>query len=125
MPNLIRIKHNPGHFTGLPGNIPQSTNLQGWWRADSNTFQTSGLTTTAVADGDPVGGWVDISGASVAALQGITSRRGTLRLGAIGGKNAIQFVSSNLQFLNANSIVSAFSGSAKPVTLIVVFGLTA
>lgn len=69
------------------------SNLKEWLKADAGTWQDNGLTTAATADGDPVGGWVDQSGAGKNALQGTTAAKPTLKLGAngINGKAALSF----------------------------------
>jgi hypothetical protein len=67
--------------------------LQFWVDAsDSSTLYTdSALTTLAVADGDPVGGWKDKSGNSRNVLQTDGTKKSTLRTAIRNGKNGIRF----------------------------------
>src|SRR4029077_11923747 len=56
---------------GGGGFVPtQLAGLQLWLKGGAGTYQDTGLTTAAVADGDPVGGWQDQSGQGHHATQG-------------------------------------------------------
>jgi hypothetical protein len=65
--------------------------LQLWLKADAGTFQDSGLTTPASADGNPVGGWVDQSSAGNNATQATAGLRATLKLNIQNSKPVIRF----------------------------------
>lgn len=73
---------------GIPATIP---NLAVWLKADAGTYQDSARTTLAVADGDPVGGWVDQSGAGSHASQLTSTKRPLLKLATINGLPSLLF----------------------------------
>jgi hypothetical protein len=70
-----------------PGNL---TGLIAWYRADGTKWQTSARATPAVADGDPVGAWDDLSGLGNNALQAVAGKRGTLKLAIQNGRPVIR-----------------------------------
>lgn len=99
--------------------IPTQTNLKEWLWAGAGTYQDNGLTTPALADGDPVGGWKDQSGAGKDVLQGTTANKPVLRLGAngIGNRAALSHDGSNDYVASA-----AFAAQLnQPNTIYVVF----
>lgn len=63
----------------------QIAGLQLWLRADAGTFQDTGLTTPAAADGDPVGGWQDQSGSGNHATQATAANKLALKLAIQNG----------------------------------------
>jgi hypothetical protein len=89
MPNPI-IRGRTGGQRFDPSKLP---GLQLWLRADRGLYQDSALTTPAVADGDPVGGWKDQSGQGRHATQATAAARPTLVLGptGLGGQRALLF----------------------------------
>jgi hypothetical protein len=76
--------------------------LQFWVdAADASTLYTnSALTTLAVSDGDPVGGWKDKSGNSRNALQTDGTKKPLLKLAIQNGRNVVRFdgVNDNMTF---------------------------
>ena len=84
------------------------SNLIAWFRADLGLWQDSGLTTQAVNDGDPVGGWVDQSGNGNNVLQSTSADRATLKLSILNGHPVVRFNgSSDYLFSSAFSALSA------------------
>lgn len=73
-------------------NPKQISGLKLWLdAADPSTLrQDSALTTAAVADGDPVGGWLDKSGSGSNAIQSTSGKRPVLKLGVQGGRNGVR-----------------------------------
>jgi len=69
---------------GIPGAVA-------WYKADAEVFQDSALTTPAVLDTDPVGGWKDQTGLNHAQIQATTTRRPTLRLNQKNGLPIVRF----------------------------------
>jgi len=65
----------------------------------SSRFQDSGLTTAAAADGDPVGGWKDLSGNSYSFLQSTSVYRPVLKLSVQNSLPAIRFTAASNQYL--------------------------
>lgn len=65
----------------------------------SPLWTTSARTTPALADGDPVGGWDDISGNGRIFTQATAGQRGTLKLAVADGKRAVRFVAASTQAL--------------------------
>lgn len=59
--------------------------LKVWYCADEETHQDAGKTTPADQDGDPVGGWGDLSGNGCDATQATDANRPTLHLNALNG----------------------------------------
>ncbi len=80
----------------LPTSI---SSLACWFKADAGTYKDSALTTTATADGDPVGGWVDQSGNAYNALQSTSGNRPTLKLNQQHSLPTILFTSASSTFL--------------------------
>lgn len=75
-----------------PGfSIASIAGLKGWFKADAGTFQDTAMTTPAVADADPVGGWQDQSGTGNHLTQATGTKRPTLRLAIQNGRSAIKF----------------------------------
>lgn len=62
-----------------------------WLRADTGLWQSSARTTSAVADGDPVGLWEDLSGAGNNVTQGTSTKKPTLKLAIQNGQNVVRF----------------------------------
>jgi hypothetical protein len=76
---------------GGAGFVPtQIAGLKLWVKGDTGTFQDTGLTSAAVADGDPVGGWQDQSGQGNNATQGTAAAKGTLKLNVLNGKAVVR-----------------------------------
>ncbi len=65
--------------------LSASANLLLWLSADSGTYQDTGLSVPAAADGDPVGGWADRSGHGKNATQAVAINRPTLQLNSLNG----------------------------------------
>ena len=65
-----------------------------WFEADSGTYQDSGLTTPATANGAPIGGWVDKGPQGINALQSTSGHRCALATNAVNGHPAITAGSS-------------------------------
>lgn len=87
----------------------------------STLFQDSALTTPAVADADPVGGWFNKStGAATHATQATGTKRGSLKTAIINGLNVVRFDGTD-DFLEANALSSSFTGSDMPFTLLMAF----
>jgi hypothetical protein len=72
-----------------------------WLKADAGTWQLSTLTTPAVADGDPVGGWTDQTVNGHSPVQATATKRGTLKLNMRNGLPVIRF-DGVTQFLSKN-----------------------
>lgn len=60
-----------------------------WHRSTLNTFQDAARSVVAVADADPVGGWVDLSGFANHASQATSTKRLTLKTGVQGGRSGL------------------------------------
>jgi len=71
-----------------PARIP---GLQLWLRADAGVYQDAAKTTPAVADGDVVGAWADLSGAGNDATQATTAKKPLLKLNIVNGKSVVRF----------------------------------
>lgn len=86
-------------------NLNQISGLQLWLDADdsSTMYTDSTLTTLAVADGDPVGGWRDKSGNNRHALQSDGTKKPALKLAVKNGKNGIYFSQAAQQFFQFSS----------------------
>lgn len=91
-----------------------------WLRSDAGTFTTSAMTTAAVADADPVGGWADQSGRGNHATQATAGKRPALKLAIQNGRSVLRFTAASSQGLYANGIATALAGSDKPFTMLVV-----
>lgn len=98
MPNYLtyyRRTRNPGYITGLTTmeSVLPTTNLK--FRLDNyqQLYQDSGFTTAATADGDPVGGWKDLSTNALHMTQGTSGNRPLLKI--VSSKNEILFDGSN------------------------------
>jgi hypothetical protein len=108
-------------LSGIAGAAWTPKNIAGlalWLDASdaSTLFQDSALTTPAVADTDPIGGWLDKSGNGRNALQATALQRGRLRLNIINGKPVwANDVNDELRF------VQALFAQAQPATLYCVF----
>ena len=77
-------------------------------------YQDSAITTPAVSDGDPVGGWTDNTANANNALQTTSAYRPKLKLNVFGGQNGIRFDGS-ASFLSLGqpaSLANAIVGSA-------------
>jgi hypothetical protein len=81
----------------------QIAGLALWLRADLGVYQDTGLTTPAVADGDPVGGWQDQSGTGNHALQATAGKRPLLKLAIQNGQPVLRFDATN-DFLQATLV---------------------
>jgi hypothetical protein len=66
--------------------------IAAWYDASdpSTLFQDSALTTAAVADADPVGGWKDKSGLGNHAIQATTTKRFSLKLAIKNGRPVVR-----------------------------------
>lgn len=62
-----------------------------WLKSTTGLYQDSGLTTPATADGDPVGGWKDLSGLAHHLLQSVSADRPTLKLAIQNGRPVVRF----------------------------------
>lgn len=82
-----------------------------WLKSDQGVFQDAALTTAAVADGDPVGGWQDLSASGLNLTQSIAGSRPTLKLNIRAGKPVIRFNGINNYLGGGNSfnLGSAFT----------------
>jgi hypothetical protein len=99
---------------GGAGFVPtQLAGLQLWLKGGAGTFQDTGLTTAAVADGDPVGGWQDQSGQGHNAIQGTAAAKGTLKLNVKNGKSVVRFD-------GVDDYLTSTFGAATPFHLFVV-----
>lgn len=76
--------------TIYPANI---AGLVTWWRTDTPGvfFQDSALTTPAVANGDPIGGWLDSWTGASHLLQATAAQRPTLELPAKNGYPGVKY----------------------------------
>lgn len=74
--------------TFSPRSIP---GLALWLDGARGLWQDSARTTPATADGDPVGAWDDQSGNGRNATQATASKRGTLKLGIVNGRQVVRF----------------------------------
>lgn len=118
--NVRRIYADP------PFMLPDPAHLLARWQAAAGTFQDAALTTPAVANADPVGGWVDQSGNGNTATQATAGSRPTLRLGIFkGSRPGLLFTAASVQSLLADTLAASFSGDDKPFTFISVYALTA
>lgn len=88
-------------WTSLGGGIafdPLSLSPALWLRADAGLFQErtgAAATTPASADGDPVGSWLDQSGALNHATAGTDAARPTLKLAQVNGRSVVRFDGSD------------------------------
>jgi hypothetical protein len=99
MANLLTLLGaNGGGFTPL-----QISGLAVWLRADLGVWQDTGLSTPAVADNDPVGGWQDLSGAGNHAVQATAGKRPLLKLNIQNGRPVLRFDATD-DFLQATLV---------------------
>jgi hypothetical protein len=83
--------------------------LISWLRADLGTWQLSSLITPAIADSDPVGGWVDQQ-SGYNPIQATTAYRATLKTNILNGKSVIRFNGTS-SFLSSGTFSSALTSS--------------
>jgi hypothetical protein len=69
----------------------QVAGLKLWLEADGTLWQDSARTTSAAADGDPVGAWDDGSGLANHATQATSTKRPTLKLAIQNGRPVVRF----------------------------------
>src|SRR5262245_58587880 len=106
--------------SGGPGfTPPQTGNLQGWWWANSGTYQDTALSTPATADNTAVGGVSPLLGA-VPLTQATGANRPLLKLAQINGRSTLLFNKASTQFLSANALAASVSGTDRPQTWIAV-----
>ena len=65
--------------------------IQLWLKADAGLWQDAAMTTPAVADTDPVGGWADQSGNANHATQATAGNRPLLKLAIQNGRPVVRF----------------------------------
>jgi photosystem II stability/assembly factor-like uncharacterized protein len=110
----LQVVYNPAPepfgYRG-PGGVGRLEELGVWLRAGINSFQDMG-TTPAVADGDKIQLWGDMSSATVEVSQESTDDRPTLVLGENGmnGMPAVEFNGEN-EYLIGNDVVPGVSTS--------------
>ena len=85
--------------------------LTGWFKADSGTYQDTALATPAVADADPVGHWLDLSGNGNHLVQSTGSSKPALKLNIQNGMPVIRFNGST-------SFMTAALASTQPYTIV-------
>lgn len=85
-----------------PADIP---GLQIWLKADAGTYQNSALTTPAVADGAPVGGWVDQSGRGNTVVQASAPDKPELKVAALNGLPVVRFNGSSDVLATAGPVI--------------------
>jgi hypothetical protein len=91
----------------------QLSGLVLWLKAGVGTYQDTGFSTPAVADGDPVGGWQDQSGQGHHATQATAAAKGTLKPSIKNGKSVVHFD-------GVDDYLAATFGAATPFHLFVV-----
>lgn len=104
----------------LPSYPPQKAALQVWLDAAVGTYQDAAMTTAAVADADPIGGWADQSGKGNHATQATAGLRPVLKLAQLNGKPSVLWTAASAQYLSANGAAAAFAGTNIPVTIVAV-----
>lgn len=122
MPNPIRRRRRlspPSLFTA-----PEAGSLQLWLRADRGTYADSALTTPTTTDGAAIGGWADQSGLVHNATQATAGNKPVYKAAGLNGMPAILFTAASSQWLAANGVAAAFSGSNMPGTLMMALQLT-
>lgn len=62
-----------------------------WVRADALTYQDAALTTPAIADNDPVGGWASYGGSGSTFAQTSSTKRPLLKTAVRNGKSVLRF----------------------------------
>lgn len=112
--DLLRVAAFPTAETAEPDQI---AGLNLWLAADR---------ITGVADSGAVSSWTDLSPAGNNATQGTGSAQPTYRTGAngLGGRPAVVFDGTG-DWLAANGLATVFSGTDKPLSVIVVMDTTA
>ncbi len=65
------------------------TGLLGLWQGDAGTYQDFGLTTPAIANLDPVGGWADQSGNGNKFINGTSGELATLNTSSVNSRNTV------------------------------------
>ena len=84
--------------------------LFGWYDANQEVYQDSSFTTPATADGDPVGGWKDLSGNGRHLIQSVDGNRPTLKLGIQNGKNILRFTGTQyMQSVDVYTVATSIS----------------
>ena len=95
--------------------ITSFTSLVAWYRSDQLTYQDSALTTVASVDGDPVGGWKDLTTNAFNALQATAANRPLLKLNIRNGLHVLRFDGTDDYLKTAT-----FSTISQPTTVFVV-----
>lgn len=93
---------------GGGGFIPSSLGALQFWIdavALNTLFQDAALTTPSIADGDPIGAWVDKSVNVKTVTQSTAGQRPILKLNILNGKPIIRFNKASTQFLANTSFV--------------------
>jgi len=99
------------------GFSPLSTGkLRLWLHGGARTWQDAAMTVPAALDGDVVGGWADGSGLVNDATQATTAAKPVLRVGALNGKNVLEFDGADDHLIRTNTA----SLEATDMTLMVV-----
>lgn len=108
------LRHSRGRAGGGSAGLdPRSlSNLVGWWNARPGNYVVSGSDIVSVTD---------LSGNGFT-LAPSTSKP-TLAAGALNGKDAFRFTAASSQYLFNDSVAAAFSGTALPLTMFMVFKL--
>ncbi|MBX3411571.1 MAG: hypothetical protein KF708_02545 [Pirellulales bacterium] len=110
-PVATRQYGTPCWFTRAERFSPASVaGLVLWLAADdaASLFQSSGLDTPALVDGDPVGGWKNRGAGAYHALQGTADRRPLLRLNGVNGLPLVEFDGSD-DYLAVTRMTGKFS----------------
>jgi hypothetical protein len=97
-----------GFMLNSPWNPTKLDGLKFWVDAsDSSTlFTDSTLTTLAVADGDPIGGWKDKSGLGLNLTQSDSLYKPSLKFSRQNGRNGINFSEKAMKTAIATAITS-------------------
>lgn len=80
------VAWTPASATTNGGVLPHT-----WLYPDAGLFQDSGLTTPAVADGDPVGGWTNQGSDAYSVTQATGANKPTLKLNIKNGQPILRF----------------------------------
>lgn len=109
--------------TLLPPVISGST-LFAWFApttlATPTTYQTTNTSTAAVADGDPVGNWLDLSGNNYSLIQATSGNRPTLKLNQQNGYPSIRFNGTTTSLARASALTTTYSA----ITVVAAFKST-
>lgn len=86
------------------GFSPLSTGkLRLWLHGGARTWQDAAMTVPAALDGDVVGGWGERSGFLNNVTQATTAAKPVLRVGALNGKNVLEFDGTDDHLIRTNT----------------------